>query len=68
MFTVMVNGVAADDCPNVSLTVKVIAIDAGADGVPETTPVVVFNESPSDGRLVELQVSVPVPVAWKVKL
>src|ERR1700733_9113977 len=64
----MVNAVAADDCPNVSLTVKVNGTAAAEVGVPETTPVFAFSERPSAGRPVALQVSVSVPIAWNVKL
>ena len=67
MLTVIVNAVAAEDCPNVSLTVNVKATDCFVGGVPETTPVLALSDSPSAGRPTALQVSVPVPLAWKVK-
>jgi len=65
--TVTVNGVAGEDCPYVSLTVTIMLIDACDVGVPDRTPVV-LSERLSEGRPVALQVSVPVPVAWKVKV
>ena len=63
MLTVIVNAVAAEDCPNVSLTVNVKATDCFVVGVPETTPVLELSDSPSAGRPTALHVSVPVPVA-----
>src|SRR4029077_1657038 len=68
LFTVMVKAVAAVDWPKVSVTVKVKATDSFDVGVPETTPVLELSESPSAGRPTALQVSVPVPVSWNVKL
>lgn len=65
--TVIVNGVAAEDWPNVSLTVTMTTIEACDVGVPATMPVAAASESPSAGSPVALQVSVPVPEAWKVK-
>jgi hypothetical protein len=66
LFTVMVNAVAAEDCPNASLTFTRALIDVFAVGVPERTPAA-LSDSPSAGRPVALQVSAPVPVAWKAK-
>src|SRR4029077_19454191 len=67
LFTVIVNAVAAEDCPNVSLTVNVKATDCFVGGVPETTPVLALSDSPSAGRPAAPHVSVPVPEAWNVK-
>jgi hypothetical protein len=67
LLTVIVNAVAAEDCPNVSLTVNVKATDCFVGGVPETTPVLELRDSPSAGRPTAPHVSVPVPLAWKVK-
>lgn len=63
MFTVIAKAVAAVDWPKVSVTVKVKATLCFDVGVPETTPVLEFNESPSAGRPTALQVRVPVPVS-----
>ena len=68
MSTVMVNGIAAEDCPNVSLTVKVKATLCFEVGVPETRPVPPASDNASAGRPTALQVRVPVPVAWNAKL
>ena len=59
--------VAGEDCPNVSVAVKVMGTTACNEGVPETTPVTELSDSPSAGRPVALHVSAPVPLAWKVK-
>ena len=66
LFTVIVKGVAAEDWPNVSLTVKLNATLCFVVGFPVTA--LALSESPSAGRPVELQVSVPEPVAWNVKV
>jgi hypothetical protein len=68
LFTVMLNGVAAEDWPNVSLTVKVKATLCFVVGVPDTMPVLAARDNPSAGRPTALQVSAPVPVAWNVRL
>jgi hypothetical protein len=68
LFTVIVKGVAAEDWPKVSLTVKVIATLCFVVGVPETTPLPLLSARLSAGRPVELQVSVPEPVAWNAKV
>lgn len=67
MFTVIVNGVAAEDCPKESLTVKVKLTVAFEVGVPATIPVIAASDNASAGRPTALQVSAPVPLAWKVK-
>lgn len=67
LLTVIVNAVAAEDWPNVSLAFKVKDTLCFNVGVPETTPVLEFRESPS-ARPTALNVSVPVPVAWNIKL
>ena len=67
LFTVIVNAVAAEDCPNVSLTVNVKATDCFVGGVPETTPVLALSDSPSAGSPTAPHVSVPVPEVWNVK-
>ena len=67
MLTVSTNAVAAEDCPNESLTVRVKPTVALEVGVPETMPVPPASDSASEGSPVTVQVSVPVPVAWKVK-
>jgi len=67
LFTVIVNAVAAEDWPKVSVAVKVKDTLCFDVGVPETTPVLEFRESPST-RPTALKVSAPVPVAWNVKL
>jgi hypothetical protein len=64
----MLNAVAAEAWPNVSLTVKVKATLCFVVGVPETMPVLAASDNPSAGRPTALQVSVPVPVAWNAKL
>lgn len=66
LLTVMANGVAVEDCPNVSLTVTMMLMEAFDVGVPARTPAA-LSDSPSAGRPVALHVSVPVPVAWNVK-
>jgi len=68
LFTVIVNGVADVDWPNVSVTVKLNVTLCFVVGVPEITPVLELSDSPSAGRPVVLQVSAPVPVSWNVKL
>jgi len=68
LFTVIVNGVAEVDWPNVSVTVKLNVTLCFVVGVPEITPVLELSDSPSAGRPVVLQVSAPVPVSWNVKL
>jgi hypothetical protein len=68
LFTVITNAVAAEDCPNVSLAVKVKLTVACEVGVPETTPVFATSDNASAGRPTALQVSAPVPVAWNVRL
>src|ERR1700751_2186412 len=67
MLTVTTNAVAAEDCPNESLTVRVKLTGALEVGVPETMPVLAASDSPLEGSPVAFQVRVPVPVAWKVK-
>lgn len=68
LFTVIMKAAGADVWPNVSLTVKVTGTAWWVVGVPETAPVDVLSDSPSAGSpLVALHVSVPEPVAWKVK-
>ena len=67
MLTVTTNAVAAEDCPNESLTVRVKLTSVLEVGVPETMPVLAASDSPLEGSPVALQVRVPVPVAWKVK-
>jgi hypothetical protein len=68
LFTVIVNDVAAVDWPNASVTVKLNETVCFDVGVPEITPVLELSDNPSIGRPVALQVSVPVPVSWNVKL
>src|ERR1700722_17627534 len=63
----MLNAVAAEDWPNVSLTVMVKATLCFVVGVPETMPVLAASDNPSAGRPAALHVSAPVPLAWKVK-
>jgi hypothetical protein len=63
LLTVSVNAVAAEDWPNVSLTVKVKLIVALAVGVPETMPVLAASVNASAGRPTALHVSAPVPLA-----
>jgi hypothetical protein len=67
LLTVILNAVAGDDWPNVSVAVKVKETFCFDVGVPETTPVLELRESPST-RPTALHVSVPVPLAWNVKL
>jgi hypothetical protein len=67
LLTVSTNAVAAEDCPNESLTVSVKLTVAFEVGVPETMPVPAASDNPSAGRPVALHVSAPVPLAWKVK-
>jgi hypothetical protein len=65
--TVRTNAVAAEDWPNVSLTVRVKLTVAFDVGVPETAPELAPSDNASDGRPVAFQVSAPLPVARKVK-
>jgi hypothetical protein len=62
LFTVRTNAVAAEDCPNESLTVSMKLTVALEVGVPETMPVPAARDNPSEGRPVAVHVSVPVPV------
>ena len=67
MLTVIVNWVAGEEWPDVSVTVRVKRTFASDAGVPETIPVAGSNDKWSEGRPTALHVSVPVPVAWNVK-
>jgi hypothetical protein len=67
LLTVRTNAVAAEDCPKESLTVKVKLTVAFEVGVPATIPVIAASDNASAGRPTALQVSAPVPLAWKVK-
>lgn len=67
LLTESTNAVAAEDCPNESLTVNVKLTVAFEVGVPETMPVPPASDNASAGRPTALQVRLPVPVAWKVK-
>jgi hypothetical protein len=63
LLTVSVNAVAAEDCPNASLTVNVKLIVALEVGVPDTMPVLAASANASAGRPTALHVSAPVPLA-----
>jgi hypothetical protein len=63
LFTVSVNGVAAEDWPNVSLTVNVKVTVVLEVGVPETMPVLAASANASAGRPTAVHVSAPVPLA-----
>jgi hypothetical protein len=63
LLTVMVNWVAGEEWPDVSVAVRVKTTLAFDAGVPETIPVAGFSERLLEGRPTALHVSVPVPAA-----